>query len=444
MDFGLILWILPASRCCSGFAGNVREMARERPCACVTNASPPVLKADYSGALSMLLRYPSPQPHTPQTFVYDALYLEQNPTAERGSFIISKYSGKEPESKRHNQSRMRPARTAHLWEEFRNRSNSNSSTSSPTRIGPKGFETLLQDVSHGIQRRTESWGVAKAVRGAVTEARKNMQTMHYEPGPRTGPSLRRPSSTIVPNAVPKKPTPTELGLEKKLNLLEERNRELASALGDALEDLRSQLATTKDLDLDANNAVMQTLARAGSVRECLEDSSLSLPVASAPQTPKVDGEIAGSVPLPPSPPVSSAVDIAEDVAQKDRQNAPQPYADATAPRTEGGTSRTVSTATNSKNPDGQAEAGRERSQQNLVRPSLSDSGFSWMLEGSRNLSTFVSSASVPPEQTRHQESPRSKGRGSPLFGNGGEENPGTEAEHDELALHSLRGARDPL
>jgi len=392
----------------------------------------------------MLLRYPSPQPHAAQTFVQDALYLENNPTAERGSFIISKYSGREPESKRHSQSRVRPARAAHLWEEFRNRSNSNSSASSPTSNGPKGLETLLQDVSQGIQRRTESWGVAKAVRGAVTEARRNMQNMHYEPGPRPGPSLRRPSSTIVSNLVPKKPTPTELGLEKKISLLEERNKELASALGDALEDLRSQLATAKDLDSNANDAMEQALTRAESVRDCLEDSSLPPPIASRPQFTRVDGEPADLAPSPPSPPISSAANSFEDVAQKDQKSTPQPDAGATGPYAESGTNRVVSTATNSENPDRQAKAGRERPQPNIVRPSLSDAGFSWMLEGSRNLSTFVSSASVPPEQTRHQGSPRSRGRGSPLFGNGGEENPRTEAEHDELALHSLRGAQGPL
>ncbi|CAG8018657.1 unnamed protein product [Penicillium nalgiovense] len=55
--------------------------------------------ADYTTALTLLLRYPSPQPHTSQTFVHDTLYLEQNPTADRGSFIISKYSGRPPDAK---------------------------------------------------------------------------------------------------------------------------------------------------------------------------------------------------------------------------------------------------------------------------------------------------------------------------------------------------------
>ncbi|KAJ5684428.1 uncharacterized protein N7477_000773 [Penicillium maclennaniae] len=365
-----------------------------------------LLKADYSSALSMLLRYPSPGPHAPQTFVHDALYLEQNPTAERGSFIISKYSGREPELKRPSHSRTRPARAAHLWEEFRNRSNSNSSTSSPTRNSPKGLETLLQDVSQGIQRRTEAWGVAKAVRGAVTEARRNMQTMHYEPGPRTGPSLRRPSSTLIPSAVPKGPTPTELGLEKKISLLEARNKELARALGDALEDLRSELATIKDMDSNSNDAVKQALARAESVMGCLEDSSQSLPVSSASQSPEiapVTADSAFSSPSPsPSLAASSAANTSEEMAQNDMQSTPQSHPDAEG-RTKGGTARVASTAINIHNPDAQTE----NLVPNLIRPSLSDAGFSWMLEGSRNLSTFVSSASVPPEQTRHQETPPS-------------------------------------
>ena len=112
-----------------------------------------MLKADYSGALSMLLRYPSPQPHAPHTFVHDALHLEQNPTAERGSFLIAKYSGKPPESpKRHSQSGFRPPRKAFLWEDFKNRSNSGSDASSPARNSPKSLESLFQDVSQGIQR----------------------------------------------------------------------------------------------------------------------------------------------------------------------------------------------------------------------------------------------------------------------------------------------------
>ena len=72
------------------------------------------------------------------------------------------------------------------------------------------------------------------------------------------------------------------------------------------------------------------------------------------------------------------------------------------------------------------------------RPSLAHSEFSWMLGGSSNKSSFVSSASVPPEQVRHQN--------QALFGVAEEENSGSKRsppEPDELAMSSLRGSKGP-
>lgn len=387
-----------------------------------------MLKADYSNALSMLLRYPSPQTHPPQSFVHDALYLEQNPTAERGSFLVSKYSGREPDSsKRHSRFDRQPARRAHLWDEFRNRSESSSPVVTPPRNSPKSLEALFQDVSQGIQRRTESWGVAKTIRGAVTEARKNMQTMHYESSPRVAPPKPKPSASVV--------TPTDLALGKKIRHLEERNQTLASALGHALNDIRSQLAVTKDVGSTSNDTIKQALAQAESVHGCLEDPSRPLPVVAIPETPTVDGESVESALPPPeaAPRVSSE--------PGDQQDAPQVHADATGSNTKSETSQPDSNS--HANPDRHTHGRREGPKSN-TRPSLADAGFSWMLEGSQNhLSSFVSSASVPPEQTRHQEQPRPKG--SPLFGSGGEDKkPGTGERQDELALRSLRGSRGPL
>lgn len=401
-----------------------------------------VLAADYSGALSLLLRYPPSEPHSPQAFVHDALYLEQNPTAERGSFLISKYSGRSPESsKRRSRSGIRPAMKAQLWEDFKGRSESNS-PSSPARNSPKSLEALFQDVSQGIQRRTESWGVAKAVRGAVTEARKNMQTMHYEPGPRFNVARPKPVSTMAVKGAPQRPTPTELGLQTKIDRLEERNQELATLLSEALKDLRMQLDTAKDMDATADGTVKHALDRVQSVQSCLEDSMLPIPVESTAHPATVDQVIHESAPSV-SEPASHLETL--DVAEKpNQQEARPPLADATRLSVDSGTAKAVSVATTSATAtDGHIDAGREGPRA-AVRPSLSDSGFSWMLGGNRGLSTFVSPASVPPEQTRHQDQPRNKG-GSPLFGNHGDEKPRTnEATHDELALHSLSGARGPL
>jgi TBC1 domain family protein 5 len=392
----------------------------------------------------MLLRYPPSEPHSPQAFVHDALYLEQNPTAERGSFLISKYSGRSPESsKRRSRSGIRPAMKAQLWEDFKGRSESDSPGSPPARNSPKGLEALFQDVSQGIQRRTESWGVAKAVRGAVTEARKNMQTMHYEPGPRFTAARPKPVSTMAVKGAPQRPTPTELGLQTKIDRLEERNQELATLLSEALKGLRMQLDTVKDMDATANETVKHALDRVQSVHSCLENSMLPVPVGRTSHSTAVDQVTPESAPS-----VSEAANHIEtpDVAEKDDQQdaRPPPLADAPKPSIDSGTAKAVSTATTSATTtDGHTDAGWEGPRA-AVRPSLSDSGFSWMLGGNRGLSTFVSPASVPPEQTRHPEPPRSKG-GSPLFGNHGDEKPRTDgAKHDELALHSLSGARGPL
>lgn len=331
---------------------------------------------------------------------------------------------------------------AHLWEDFKGRSASSSPDSSPARNSPKSLESLLQDVSQGIQRRTEAWGVAKAVRGAVTEARKNMQTMHYEPGPRFGAARPRPVSTVAVKGAPQGPTPTELGLQTKIDRLEERNQELATLLGEALKDLRVQLDMVKDLETTTNDTVKQALEQVQSVQSCLEDSMLPPPVGSTSHTVTVD-----SVTPQSPPPASEAAnhletpDMAESHGQKTAP--PSSLADAAGPSINSGTTDAISVATsNATTTDVHADAGREGPRA-AVRPSLSDAGFSWMLGGNRGLSTFVSQASVPPEQTRHQDHSR-KGS-SPLFGTHGDEHSKTdEAEHDLLALRSLSGARGPL
>ncbi|KAJ5834499.1 hypothetical protein N7447_000525 [Penicillium robsamsonii] len=390
-----------------------------------------LLTADYTTALTLLLRYPSPEPHTPQSFVHDALYLEQNPTADRGSFIISKYSGRPPDSKIRNQPGTRPTRKAFLWEDFKKRSERNSPTGSPARNSPKSLESLFQDVSQGIQRRTEAWGVAKAVRGAVTEARKNMQTMHYEPNMRPGfsrPVSAASASDIQPAASAR--------LETKINLLEERNQTLATILREALNDLGSQLANIKGLDSDMNSAVKQALVKAESVQVCLGDSSIPV---DPPLDPRIDGELNQSDELQET---DNSMGKAEGnlVANQGPSRTISPNADTPGTKAESGTD-VLATASRT-NRDRKIESSRTIPSRSTVRPSMTDSGFSWMLGGGRNLSGFVSSTSPPPEQTRLLD--QTRGKPNVLFRSSGDDNPGTDSGHSELPLHSLRGSRDPL
>lgn len=398
-----------------------------------------VLEADYTTALTLVLRYPSPEPHAPQTFVQDALYLEQNPTADRGNFIISKYSGRPPDSKIRSQSGNRPARRAFLWDDFKRRSESNSPSHNSARNTPKSLESIFQDVSQGIQRRTESWGVAKAVRGAVTEARKNMQTMHYEPNMRYAP--RPVSAEKAPEAQSKASTSLAVtaGLEAKIDLLNERNKALASILREALDDLGTQLANVNGLGSDANSAIKDALAKAEGVQACLQDLSIETGTSGVPSGEDSDKDTLSSPPDNAKSPTSKkGIDI--PTTKSSLQTRHPDNTDWTEPTADSGTSKPVGIAPAGPMNTGKKSEAARASSRGAVRPSLTDSGFSWMLGGGRNLSGFVSS-SPPPEQTRHLD--QNRGKHSALFGSGGEV-PGTDAEPGELALHSLRGSRDPL
>lgn len=366
----------------------------------------------------MLLRYPSPHPHEPYSFVLDGLYLEQNPTSDRGTFIISKYSGKPPDSlKRASQPGTRhvSGRKFHTRGDARNMSEASSPSRSPARNSPKSLEALFQDVSEGIQRRTESWGVAKAVRGAVSEAKRNMQTIQSEHNPRI---MRHGDSPLsrTSDARWAQESDTVAQLKTKVQELEERNRMLARSLGQALNDIRSRMMKAEGLDHATADAMKQGLAKIQSVQTCLE--STSAPLRSANRSPSIAGDT-GSAKL------CDQSDVRGDKANRSPS--------VTSRVGESGTSSSSSVEGELKAHD-RARIPTSLPLRPATRPSLAESEFSWMLGGSRHISSFVSPASVPPEQTRHGT------KQNVLFGNGDEEQR-PYAEPNDLALRSLRGPK---
>ncbi|KAF5865058.1 hypothetical protein ETB97_005623 [Aspergillus alliaceus] len=378
-----------------------------------------LLAADSSTVLTMLLRYPSPHPHEPYSFVLDGLYLEQNPTSDRGAFIISKYSGKPPDSlKRLSQlsARRFSGRKSHPRGDARNMSEASSPSRSPARNSPKSIEALFQDVSEGIQRRTEAWGVAKAVRGAVSEAKRNMQTIQSEHNPRV---MRYGDSSInrTSDVQWARESDTSSQLKTKVQELEERNRMLAKSLSQALNDIRSRMMKAEGLDPATADAMKQALAKVQSVQTCLENPSA--PLRSATQPPSTSSEA-----FPEK--IHNQSDVGSDKTE----------------RSPSITSRVGESGTSSRSSVEGEHKTNERAQiptslplRPAARASLAESEFSWMLGGSRHISSFVSPASVPPEQTRHGTKPNT------LFGSGDEEQRRPYAEPDDFALRSLRGPK---
>lgn len=376
-----------------------------------------VLNADHSSALTMLLRYPSPRPHSPQTFVYDALSLQQSLTFETGRFIIAKYSGNAPSlSKRPSQASMETTTDkVHSRRDFKDSSEGNPSGRSLASSGPRSLETLLQDVSEGIQRRTETWGVAKAVRGAVTDARRNMHTMQWEARPRA--TRSEDITTFTPKEVHWAQESNATDLKTRVELLEERNKVLAKMLGQAFDDLRSHMAKV-EVDADPASGIIQALTKVESVQICLENSSIPLE--------STDMYFSGS----------------DDAGHK---LGPKEVGEEKA----GDDSSTEKTRVPPKSPippEGEKAKSRITSSSNrdtpislpsrpTARPSLAESEFSWMLGGDRHLSSFASPASLPPEQTRQLDG---KAKPGTLFSNGDEGERRGSAESD-VAMNSLRG-----
>ncbi|KAF3491622.1 TBC1 domain family member 5 [Arthroderma uncinatum] len=363
-----------------------------------------LMEADYSTALSLLLKYPSPEPIKPRTFVLDALYIEHNTTFEGASYLFAKYSGKPiPQRARNSISPPRIGSTTRQKSSSISRDIFNTPSSSPNRLNSKRLDSIFQDVSEGLYRRAEGWGVTKAVRGAVVEARRNMQNLQAGASSSTvfnhdGPAWDSPSPPRISLA-----TVRELNL--KISTLEQRNKALAMMLGDALDTLQTHPSTAKEKDQDGSENLQsmdEVVARIQKVKTCLQDPAIPLDAEGRPEA-KQPCSIARSSDdsptrvkvtkeLPSSPTVGSQKATARPSTEQLQENTKITKAtkEPQSPRSPPSSISTLSPTTNTIK-------GRP------IRPtrtSVRDSSFSWILGDDQDRPSFATSASEPPEQRR--------------------------------------------
>ncbi|KAI5287212.1 hypothetical protein KEM54_006158 [Ascosphaera aggregata] len=179
-----------------------------------------LLETDYSGALSLLLKYPSPHPRHPRTFVSDALFLEKDPTIQGGSSIILKYSDRIPSfSGRSPPQRPNPFVTPPI----------DLSPFTGPRINRR-LDSLFHDVSGGV---------AKAVKGAVVEARRNFNAAGSQHHGVTS-HLKKSSSSHESGLSPSNPNAAAMAeLNKRVFKLESRSKALGTMLAEALSQFRA-------------------------------------------------------------------------------------------------------------------------------------------------------------------------------------------------------------
>ncbi|CZR54460.1 related to TBC1 domain family member 5 [Phialocephala subalpina] len=392
-----------------------------------------LMEANYSFALMLLLKYPSPEaPNGPKSFVNDAIYLRDNFSATGGANIISKYSGKLPPI---TLSAFRPSTP--LGQAMSPKRHTRSPLPSPARFLQQqgGVEALFQGAAKGVFDRGERLGINQAVRDAVGEVKKNMQGLQS----RSNSSRRTPSDAARWSLDEGKSVPSSRTTIAAVN---KRNQQLALMLGQAMTDLRA-VSVSADGDKDKYVKAMDlAIAKVEFVRIYLEDSTMPLPdpaedssnptpshpiPTTTPRPPPPD-PLQVKAPEPPGSPPSESAAQNSTVATVDTPLQPSPIADT--PKLE---------VPQIDTPEESQKEGTEPIEASLpsrpkapvpTRSSIAQSSFSWMLEP--DVSSASSSRSSPPKSSspflksgRRPTSGPNREKAAFLFGDdGGESNMG--------------------
>lgn len=361
-----------------------------------------MLEADYTGALTLLLRYPVPEaPHGPQTFVSDALYLRDNLLLDGGDHIIAKYSRKSPETTvtRKLPKRVKRARDS----EQRAAQNATAPSMSPGRFLQEqgGIEGIIQEAAKGVYNRTEKWGVAKALRGAL----QGLQSTNTSPHGKERWSLD--TGKLIADA-------PASNLMAKVQELEERNKALSKMLAASMDELWSQ---QKDLKPDdgkekGSDALSLAIAKVQLVQVYLENTNMPLPADLLDTLDNKPDTVATGAP-PTSPQSTGDERKSPTVIAADGPVDEKTLAKRTKPKGPKAPVTSDSAASSSQ------QAATPPKSWHRPRPSLSQSPYSWMLGEEQQKSGFVAASSFSSPNSR----PGRERRGS-LFGDEKKEDDG--------------------
>ena len=367
-----------------------------------------VLEADYSAALTLLLRYPvPPAPYGPCTFVGDALYLRDNLLLDGGDHIISKYSRRAPETTvtRKLPKKIRRARTAEQTaaQKTLTPQKALSPRLSPARIlqNQGGIEGIIHEAAKGVYNQGERWGVAKALRGAV-------QGLHSgNSSPRRLPEKSRWSLDSGKNV-----SDSPKDLIAKIESLEERNKSLAKLLEKAMEELWTQQKNMSPKPNETTaDALSLAIAKVQFVQVYLENSTMPLPSEKlSPEENNDDGPAENDALLASPRPGPTSYRIQTDGAT-DEKSADEGFHNVEIVNPPVQQSAPVPNKPLPSTPNvGSPSKISGLSPFSQARPALAQSSFSWMLGEDQQKSGFVSASPLSSE--------RSDGRrkGTQLFG----------------------------
>ncbi|KAL8854814.1 MAG: hypothetical protein Q9221_000320, partial [Calogaya cf. arnoldii] len=360
-----------------------------------------LLDADYSEALTLLLRYPVPEyPNEPSAFVSDALYLRQTIMQGGGAHIISKYSGRTPgvetgggTPKSHSAKRKEKVRgTA-------------SPSFSPGRSAAKflqdqgGIDHIIQEAAKGVYSRGEKWGVNRALRGAIEGLQSGTNSPRKQPD---GSRWSLDAGQLVPSVSE---------VTANLAALEQRNKALARLLGTAMEELWDQQRQHNQEKEDVlANALSVAIAKVQFVQVYLENSSMPFSMdTSTPESNATEGQQDAIL----TKTTTTGLQAIESQPADD-----QPASEETDAQAAGMSHQNIQGAARGAEPSPEVSVSKPRTQAfpfHNPRPSLAQSSFSWMLGEDQRKSSFVSPSPFPSDRRAARE------RAGFLFGEGKKE-----------------------
>ena len=395
-----------------------------------------LVEADYSTAITSLSRYSPPKKdEDPRALVRDAIYLDKNRSLEIGANLIQQQSGRKPKTQKratdNSAARLRAEETPVRGSRPPQQRPSHSPSPARFNTPQKQLESIFQQVSGGIQQRTEGWNVSKAVRGAVGEVRRNMNNLQT--------SHSRNSSVDILSGGTETPSRSDLQQQSRVKVLEAqvqelvaRNKALSKMLDGALDSLRSSKDIAKKGADDSEEAFNISLAKIQFVSVYLSDSAIPIPPEES-DHPNEKGDDKS---------LEKAQDDEHTISQEKRNETTA--ASQASPTIKGATvpvkeRKAAAQATSQLAPPSASVP---------VRPSLAESSFSFMLGENRHRSSFISSVAELPEQRRGSDA-KPKPTNKQLLAEEKEakdrkqrkERMGSESEDDGFTMNPLRGGQ---
>lgn len=228
-------------------------------------------------------------PHGPHTFVDDAVYLRRHLNVSGGDELVTKYSGRAPNTP--STSRPSTPRAPAAGSSLRKKMTGGGPRSprSPSRFrpSPAGVEALFQGAAKNVLEQGERLGLNQAVRDAMVEIRRNVHEAR---------SSMKSSSKDLFSESPRPSPSANTAINAVAIIMDQRNQQLASMLEEAIAELKDISSFDSKLEDKAKirDALEVAVSKVQLVKGLLEDSTAALP----------DGEDVKISVTPPPPPVS--------------------------------------------------------------------------------------------------------------------------------------------